>query len=550
MAHDPSRRWHRRMKDEHGASQPHQELPPAAVLSDLSPLEPDAPPERGNVVRAATLFVVFVCLTLLTTNAWLIYRARTNQIDQISRANLNLAQAVTTQIEGSVSEVEHVLDNIVFNLERADITADALQQLQPTLVNQVATIRQLKGLFVYDAKGRWVVNSEASWDPSRNNADRDYFVHHKTNESSRPLISSPIVSRSSGEWIIPVSRRVNDADGKFQGVVLGTLSIPYLRSFLNKFAIGQQGAIAVLLANRILVRRPFREEDMGKLLPAPRSHLGFSGQRSGTADVRSSVDGVQRIIGFDHTQDYPILVTVALGKDEALQNWRTTSIVQTGWAIFLCLIVAGAGTFVIRAMRLRVDAEAGLRETRDALTEANERLAHLAQYDELTGLANRRYFDARLRRAFRSAQREQQPLAVVMIDVDQFKQYNDLYGHVEGDYCLQRVADALRLAARRPEDFVARYGGEEMAMVLPQTDAAGAELVAEAARLAVVNLRILHAGSSLGAVSVSLGVAAWTPMAQDTPEQLLRAADAALYQAKHQGRNKVHVHPSARPSQR
>ncbi|WP_409054481.1 diguanylate cyclase [Variovorax sp. GrIS 2.14] len=203
--------------------------------------------------------------------------------------------------------------------------------------------------------------------------------------------------------------------------------------------------------------------------------------------------------------------------------------------------MAGAGTFVIRTMRLQVHAEAGLRETRDALTNANERLAHLAQYDGLTGLPNRRYFDARLIRAFRDAQREQQPLAIVMIDVDQFKQYNDLYGHVEGDHCLKLVSAGLRLAAKRPEDFVARYGGEEMAMLLPKTDAAGAELVAEAARLAVVNQRIPHAASTLGVVSISLGVAVWTPGAQGTPDEMLRAADAALYQAKDQGRNKVQV---------
>ena len=512
------------------------------LLTDLSPLEPDIPRHRVNVIRAAILFVVFVCLTLLGMNAWLIYRAHSDEVAQISRANLNLAQAVTAQIEGSITEVEHVLDNIVFELERSDLTVGSLQRMQPALVNQVAAIKQLKGLFVYDAQGRWIVNSEASIDPSRNNADRDYFAHHKESQSSRPLVGPPIVSRSSGEWVIPVSRRVNDPQGNFQGVVLGTLSIPNLRNFMNKFVIGQEGAIAVILSNRILVRRPFINEDIGRQLPPSSLQTVFASQRSGVADSLSSVDGVQRIIGFDHTQNYPILVTVAVGKDEALQDWRTASLLQTGWVSFLCMVVAGAGTFVIRTMRLRVHAEAVLREARDALTDANERLAHLAQYDGLTGLPNRRYFDTRLMRAFRNAQREQQSLAIVMVDVDQFKQYNDLYGHVQGDHCLKLVADGLRSAATRPEDFVARYGGEEMAMLLPKTDAAGAELVAEAVRLAVLNQRIPHAASTLGVTSISLGVAVWTPSAQDTSEEMLRAADAALYQAKHQGRNKVQMY--------
>jgi len=529
------------------AARPPRAIRTDAFLSASLPLEQDEVPQRGNVVRAAVLFVLFVCVTLLATNAWLIYRARADEIDQISLANLNLAQAVTTQVESSIAEVEHVLDNIVFELERSDLTVDALQRLQPVLVNQVAAIQQLKGLFVYDAQGRWIVNSEASIDPKRNNSDREYFVHHKQNPSSRPLVGAPIVSRSSGEWIIPVSRRLNDPYGNFQGVVLGSLSIPHLRSFLDKFVIGREGAIAVLLTDRILVRRPFKEEDIGKRYTPSSLQAIFAGQRFGTADALSTIDGVQRIFGFDHTQNYPILVTVAAGKDEALHSWRTRSALQTGWTFFLCMIVAGAGTLVIRAIRLRVSAEAGLRETRDALTQANERLAQLAQYDALTGLANRRYFDARLMRAFRVAQRERQSLAIIMIDIDEFKRYNDLYGHVEGDRCLKLVADAVRSAARRPEDFVARYGGEEMVMLLPQTGASGAALIAEAARMAVLDQRISHAASSLGTASISLGVAACTPGVQDTPEELLNAADAALYQAKHHGRNKVHVHLT-RPS--
>ncbi|WP_237288441.1 sensor domain-containing diguanylate cyclase [Variovorax sp. PAMC 28711] len=482
-------------------------------------------------------------MLLLAINAWLIYQTRRTELAQISRANSNLAQAVTAQVEGSIAEVEHVLDNIVFALERSDLTTDSLQRMQPMLVSQVAAIKQLKGLFVYDAAGRWIVNSEASWDPSRNNADRSYFVHHRNNPSVRPLISAPIVSRSSGEWIIPVSRRVNDPDGNFQGVVLGTLSVRNLGEFLNKFAIGQQGAIAVILAGRILVRRPFSEQDLGKRLPASPLQTLFATQPSGTADARSTVDGVQRIISFEHMQNYPVLVTVAVGKDEALADWESTSIMQTAWVIVLCMMVAGAGTFVIRAIRLRVQAEAGLRDARDALTEANQRLAHLAQYDELTGLPNRRYFDSRLHRAFREAQRDKHSLAIVMIDVDQFKQYNDRYGHVEGDHCLQLVADAVQSVARRPYDFVARYGGEEMVMLLPKTDSAGAERVAEAGRVAVLNLRIRHEASSLGMASISLGVACLTPQAHDMPEDLIRVADAALYKAKREGRNRVCIDP-------
>jgi diguanylate cyclase (GGDEF)-like protein len=120
-------------------------------------------------------------------------------------------------------------------------------------------------------------------------------------------------------------------------------------------------------------------------------------------------------------------------------------------------------------------------------------------------LANRRYFDARLAINFQQALESQTPLAVVMVDVDEFKKYNDLYGHLGGDDCLQRIAQALRTAVLRSTDLVARYGGEEMVLLLPGTDADGALEVAQRARLAVVDLQIPHAAAVLGTVSISLG---------------------------------------------
>jgi diguanylate cyclase (GGDEF)-like protein len=196
-------------------------------------------------------------------------------------------------------------------------------------------------------------------------------------------------------------------------------------------------------------------------------------------------------------------------------------------------------------MRRRQVAELNLRSARDALTEANERLEHLAQEDGLTGLANRRYFDARLAINFQQALESQTPLAVVMVDVDEFKKYNDLYGHLGGDDCLQRIAQALRTAVLRSTDLVARYGGEEMVLLLPGTDADGALEVAQRARLAVVDLQIPHAAAVLGTVSISLGAAAWVPQPGSTPFELLKAADEALYRAKQGGRNTVRVHAAA-----
>jgi diguanylate cyclase (GGDEF)-like protein/PAS domain S-box-containing protein len=173
-----------------------------------------------------------------------------------------------------------------------------------------------------------------------------------------------------------------------------------------------------------------------------------------------------------------------------------------------------------------------------------EKLLVLSMTDGLTGLANRRAFDEVLEKEWRRTLREGSQISLLMLDLDHFKEFNDRYGHQFGDDCLRAVASVARDVACRAIDAVARYGGEEIAVILPCTDAAGAELVAEALRLAIVALSIPHAGNPEGGgvVTASIGVA--TALARHggtmrMPESLLLAADHALYQAKREGRNRV-----------
>jgi diguanylate cyclase (GGDEF)-like protein len=155
-------------------------------------------------------------------------------------------------------------------------------------------------------------------------------------------------------------------------------------------------------------------------------------------------------------------------------------------------------------------------------------------------------------RIWRRAQREAAPVSLVLIDIDHFKKYNDHYGHLAGDDCLRRVAQALQHAVKRPFDLVARYGGEEFAVVLPDTGIPGAKRLAEEMRKAVEALDIAHALSALsGRVTISSGVAALAPEAGAHPDMLIAAADACLYEAKLAGRNRVVIatydDPRSRP---
>jgi len=190
--------------------------------------------------------------------------------------------------------------------------------------------------------------------------------------------------------------------------------------------------------------------------------------------------------------------------------------------------------------------QTALLELNAQLQSQSETLRSLAFLDGLTGVANRRRFDEKLQTEWRQCLRSQAPLALLLFDVDLFKLYNDHYGHQAGDACLQAVAMAMRERLGRPHDLLARYGGEEFVCLLPDTDQAGAEAKADELRLAVMALDIPHDESPAArVVTVSVGIVSWIPREDTTPEQLLLAADAALYEAKTRGRNRVCGAPPA-----
>jgi len=213
-------------------------------------------------------------------------------------------------------------------------------------------------------------------------------------------------------------------------------------------------------------------------------------------------------------------------------------------------VYAGAHveTYLEIAFHISVIVEKGrlhkeLLETKRRLLEANQALVQLANLDGLTGLPNRRYFDLLFEREWSRVNRFSEPLSVIVADIDYFKQYNDMYGHPTGDNCLKRVAETLSRNTQRGTDLVARLGGEEFIILLPSTDRTGAVTMAERLRRLVGELRIQHNGSAVSThVTISLGVAGGLPLKGQSAEELLEAADSALYRAKASGRNCVASH--------
>ena len=201
-----------------------------------------------------------------------------------------------------------------------------------------------------------------------------------------------------------------------------------------------------------------------------------------------------------------------------------------------------ASDMAFEAQQAKEDAErAGA-----ALAVANKELERLSSTDGLTGLYNRRTFDETLAKEWKRCARESKPLAVILLDIDSFKPYNDNYGHQAGDSCLQKVAKALAGVTSRPGDIVARYGGEEFVFVLPGTDGDHAMSVAEKARSAVASMRLKHEHSKAEKfVTISLGVAHTVPSDGVKGPELVKKADAALYLAKESGRNQARLHQAS-----
>lgn len=496
--------------------------------------------ERG-VVRLARIFVIFVCVVMLGANGWVVLTAREQELDQARMANENLARAVAQQMDALFGETDHVLASLVFELDRRDMATDPLQDLQPRLVNEVAQLEHLDGLFVIDAQGRWRAHSQAQLPPNATSSDREYFQQHRDSNSERIRIGNPIRSRIGERWVVPVSRRLNDPYGHFAGVVLATVSLDQLAQMLADYKVGGRGALA--LGRRdgvILARWPLREQDLGASLAKTPTHRHLMAASRGTYEAASPLDGEHRLVSFQHARNLPLYVTVALSHDEVMRDWRTSAILQTLWTLVLCLIVGATGSYVVRAVRRRSVAEHALMRTRDALELANLQLSQLASHDALTGLANRRALDAQLQQAVATeAQPEQPAAALLMIDVDHFKRFNDLHGHQAGDECLIRVAAAVRAVAEAENGLAARFGGEEMAVLLPAHPEP--VRVAEAVRAEVAALVLPGVGPA-AQVTVSVGLATLHP-SRPSVAAWLGAADQALYAAKAAGRNRVVAAP-------
>jgi diguanylate cyclase (GGDEF)-like protein len=212
---------------------------------------------------------------------------------------------------------------------------------------------------------------------------------------------------------------------------------------------------------------------------------------------------------------------------------------------------AGAADYIAKPLKPRIVASRV--KTHLDYHRAIHLLEKLAHTDSMTGLANRRTFDEHLNQELKRCRREHIPLTVALIDIDEFKKYNDHFGHVEGDECIKTIASAIKSGSRRPGDLAARYGGEEFAYILPHTDIEGAKMLLNGLLSTIENLNIPHApAAQYDAVTISIGFSTILPLEQSTFDStsedlyntaVVQSADTALYSAKQNGRNCMRFNP-------
>lgn len=485
---------------------------------------------------------VLVCALMIGVSGWIVISTREVRLREAQVTTQNMARTLAAQAYMEIRIADVVLEDIVERIHHAGMGEAALERLRAHLAQLARSSDDINGLFVLDRNGAWLATSLGA-PLSGNNAERDYFRFHQAHKQYTSHIGAPVLSKSSGHWVIPVSRRIELADGTFAGVALVALRLDSFERAYDGLHLGATGTAFFALNNgTMLYRRPFDAGMIGMNVADGDVLTTYRNQGpTGTGMMTAKVDGVERLYSYRHLEQYPLIVAAGLSKEDVFAEWHWLALGIMGGTLAAVAALLWLFGRLLRQIKVREQIEATLKITAAELEKANANLESMAMKDGLTGLANRRAFDDALEHEVRRAQRDNKRVSLIMLDVDFFKKFNDTYGHLAGDECLRALARAVAGSLGRSEDLAARYGGEEFAVIMPGAETEGALQVAEEIRQAVMALNIRHAGNASGVVTISLGVATIAPGAEHGADQksLIKQADERLYQSKSNGRNCV-----------
>ncbi len=428
----------------------------------------------------------------------------------------NLATSIEADISRNVEIYDLSLKAVAGNMLLPEIWTVSKPIRQLILFDHATTAKHFGAIQVFDAHGKLLVDASTLDPLDENRGDEDYFTVHRDNPGTGLYISRPMLFR--GAYSIVLSRRVSDSEGGFMGVVAGSIRFSYFHELFDRLTLDPADTITVLRQDRtIIMRRPFDLDIIGRNLNQKADWSSQNLRVGGSYSGQGPVDATPRLYARSGGNN-PLFVVAGKPLSAVFALWQTEAI-RIGAVVAALILFMLASTLVLaREIRRRAEAEYKLEE--------------MATTDALTGLRNRRKFDHVIDIEWRRAMRQSTPVALLMIDADHFKAYNDTFGHQAGDQVLVGIAICISDSVSRAGDCAARYGGEEFAGLLPGTSASDAFKVAEKIRDKVQGWSDDEVTST-----VSCGVASLIPVAGMDWSVLVSAADKALYAAKAGGRN-------------
>ena len=445
------------------------------------------------------------------------------EYDHALNSSTNVVESLAADIDKNIEFYDLSMQQAAYGFLRSDVKTLAPELRQMVLFDASVAAKDFGSLRILDANGQIIADS-ATLNPKQDNIESNRSVVQAASADPELFVGKPAVERD-GRYTLGLARRIINSDGKSAGIVVGSVALKYFHDLFRKLHLGPEDSIALLRTDGTLIMRyPFQIDLIGHKIDRSELLTKFSEKPSGRYQGSSGLDNIEKLFVYRQVGSRPLLIVQGTSINGIFESWRSEVKIIAALVSVLSILTLALIFGLTRALKKRHAAEI--------------RLAAMAASDALTGLGNRRNFDDVLEEEWRRAQRARSPLSLILIDVDHFKSYNDIYGHQAGDQALKIVASCIDEGAKRGSDFSARYGGEEFAVILPDADIDGAVQVSERIRTSVLAERNndVHAKR---VPTISLGVASLVPQAGLTPADLIKSADLALYDAKRDGRNRT-----------
>ncbi|RQN33622.1 sensor domain-containing diguanylate cyclase [Paraburkholderia tropica] len=470
----------------------------------------------GTLMSIATL-----CISALT-----LYLTKSEVVKHAHETSRNVTAVLVSEIARTVETSNNALVLLTSDLERPEVRRmDA--ELRHALLFRRTAAQYVTGMGVTDRSGTLIdgcCGRSHHWDFS----DRDYFTVQRDNQDIGLYVSEAYQARSrDGTKSIALSRRIEGPRHTFNGIAVVAIDLAYFDQLLSRLDVGPHGISAILRTDgTILSRNPSLSDNQMIRLRRSKTFDRILSQDFGFYTAYSHIDGTLRLYTFQHVPGTPLIAVVAPAEQDVLANFRQMAWTVGSAAFSICALFCAVVWLLAFALRENL--------------RKQELLIDLTHRDALTGLLNRRALNAALEDEWEKLHQAcSSSLSLLFIDADHFKQYNDKYGHAQGDNALRALATCLCTHMQRCGGIAARYGGEEFVAVLPNADSGQTAKIAEAIRRDVEMNRLARSVEALPLFTVSIGYATGHPLRTPSVEELMHLADLSLYLAKREGRNRV-----------